>query len=91
MSDDNKGSEKFNTVFLVSQIQNERSRNVKIGIAVAVLIALGLIYLLFIKEPAPQQFPEAHGGVAAPAVPGVVPAPATPLPAQPAIPAPAPH
>ncbi len=57
MSDQQKQSEKYNTVFLVSQIQSERSKNIKIGIAVGVVILLLAIYLLFIREPAPPEMP----------------------------------
>jgi cell division protein FtsN len=87
--EEDKKSEKYNTVFLVSQIQSERSRNMKIGLAVAAVIVLAIIYFLFIKEPAPSELP-AHGATpTAPAAPTSAPGTAA-VPAQPATPTPSP-
>jgi hypothetical protein len=80
VSEEEKKPDRYNTVFLVSQIQAEQSRNKKIGIAVAIVLVLVIIYLLFIKQPAPPEVP--HSGEAPAAAPGTPPpAPGTPPPA----------
>lgn len=56
LNDDGQGerkSERYDTVFLVSQIQTQRARNMKIGIGVGVVLVLGLLYFVFLA-PAPK-------------------------------------
>jgi type II secretory pathway component PulM len=83
VSEQEKKSERYNTVFLVSQLQAEQSRNKKIGIAVAVVILIAVVYLIFVRQPSTEA-PHSE-------VPAAAPAQGTTLPpANPDTPAPTP-
>jgi hypothetical protein len=58
-----KKPERYNTVFLVNQIQEEQSRKKKIGIGVGVAIVVAIAYFIFIREAPPPEIP--HDGAAA--------------------------
>ncbi len=86
--EDQPKRERFNTQYLVSQIQTEQKRTKMIGFAVAGVLVVILIYVLFIRQPSPPEIPGGGhpGAAAAPAVPGTPPpAPvgAAPAPGQP--------
>ena len=83
MSDEEEPKrERYNTSYLVGQIQTEQKRTKTIGFVVLGLLVVALIYFLFIRTPAPPEAP--------PPAPAAVAVPSPPPTAAPAVPAPAP-
>lgn len=78
MSDDEPKRERYNTSYLVGQIQTEQKRTKTVGYVVLGLLVVGLIYFLFIRTPAPPEIPPSTPAAIAAPSPAPVPAPAAP-------------
>lgn len=47
--------ERYNTTYLVSQIQTEQNRNKKIGLAITAVVVVVALYVMFIHKPAAEE------------------------------------
>ena len=63
MADEQPKRERYDTTYLVSQIQDEHKRTKQIGMAIGGVLVLAILYFLFIHKPAPDAL---EGGAAHP-------------------------